>query len=109
MSDAGVARWEDSSWETSDRDRLLKIVEELPSTYRIAVFQHDGQMYSVCRVRETHSIHLHFREREGESRGVVLTEVSDEGTKVSWLAGGFQAWMGALEISRDVFSTMQPA
>lgn len=100
MSDA---KPEEARWETWDRNRLLKLVERLPSTIRVGVSHHAERMYSVYRVWETRSIHLRFEDREGEPHSVVLTEIydRDQGKRVTWLAGGLRAWIDALEIGRD--------
>lgn len=95
---------EEARWEPWDRDRLLKLVERLPSTCRIGVSHHAERMYSVCRVWEGRSVHLRFEDREDEPHSVVLTEIYDSkrgSKKITWLAGGLRAWIDALEISRD--------
>jgi hypothetical protein len=96
---------EEARWETWDRNRLLKLVEKLPSTTRVGVSHHAERMYSVFRVWESRSVHLRFEDREGEQHSVVLTEIYDNDRgrkKITWLAGGLRAWIDALEIDRDV-------
>jgi hypothetical protein len=77
MSATSDTKPEDAHWENWDRDRLLKLVEKLPSMCRIGVSHHAERMHSVFRVGETRSVHLRFEDRDGEPRAVVLTEIYD--------------------------------
>jgi len=47
---------EEARWETWDRNRLLKLVEKLPSTIRIGISHHADSMWARRRSRHAAAV-----------------------------------------------------
>jgi hypothetical protein len=85
---------EDARWEVRDRDRLLRLVEKLPS-FRIF---HDNGLYSIERVLKSSSVHIFFI-NQPEGRAVSIIRRDRDKHTIGLLVGGLRGWIVALGIS----------